>query len=240
MKKNLLAKACAVLMAASVTLALAACGSSDSSREGTVSLGPSDASGAAESAAAESKAESAAEESKAESAAEESKAAEENAPAAESAASEERTPEVAADAPFAEKFRFRYNGADFYVGEKFADIKDKLGKEAKPSAASKPCVPGAQDITFYYYPGLTIQVNFEGTVIEIALGEENAPGRDASTAGGLKLGDSIETAKKFLGEPAVQDEYHIEYTEGTASVSIYGRENEGIFIITLSDSSLPF
>ena len=109
-------KVMAVLAAASLALALASCGSGDSSKEGTVSLGTSDTSKAAE-PAADSTAESAPE---AESqTAEESQIAEESAPAAESEASGDRTPEVAADAPFAEKFRFRYNGADFYVGEKF-------------------------------------------------------------------------------------------------------------------------
>ena len=159
---------------------------------------------------------------------------------AEAAASGDREPEVPATASFAEKTKFKFGDAVFSVGDKFADIKDKLGNEAKPSAKSQPCVPGSQEVENFYYAGLSFQVNYEGTIINMAISEENAPGRDASTAGGLKLGDTRETAKKFLGEPAEEDEFGLKYVDGTTTLNIYDREKDNIFIISIEDTALPF
>lgn len=190
------------------------------------SLKISDAAGSDESAPAESTADSTPAESTADSTA--------------AAADGSREPEVPATASFAEKTKFKFNGAAFSVGDKFADIKDKLGKEAKPSAKSQPCVPGSQEVENFYYPGLSFQVNYEGTIINMSISEDDAPGRDASTAGGLKLGDTRETAKKFLGDPASEDEYSLKYVEGEVTMTIYDRENQGIFLISIEDHSLPF
>ena len=90
--------------------------------------------------------------------------------------------------------------------------------------------------------GLIIQVNFEGTVIDIELTEEMAPGREGTTAGGLKLGDSRERAKELLGEPTSEDEYSISYTKPDTkrTLSIHDREGDGIFLISLIDGDMPF
>ncbi len=153
---------------------------------------------------------------------------------------DERQPEVPADAAFAEKTKIKYNGVTFYTGDTFADIKDKLGKESKPSQKSKPCVPDAHDVEFYYYPGMIVQVNFEGKILEVSVSEEESAGGDGSTAGGLKLGDDLATVKRFLGEPTTEDEYGCTYEEGSCVLKIMLRDGSGVFIINLSDSSLPF
>ena len=245
MRKKIIAKTAAFLMAASMTAALVSCGSNDSSKtSGTVSMGTADTvkttASAAETVPAETEpaGESKAEESKPEeSKAEESKPEEST---AESSPADDRQPEVAADASFKERMSIKLNDAVIYPGDKFADIKDKLGKEAKPSSKAKPCVPGAQEVEYFYYPGVTVQVNFEGTIISIAVSEESVPGQDGTTAGGLRLGDTRETAKKFLGKPDQEDEYQLAYNEGSVAVRIYDRENGGIFLISVEDMDLPF
>ena len=238
--KRTIAVLSALIMAASAA-ALASCGGSESSKSGgTVSLGSSDSSKAATASSADSSASEPVKDSQAQ----ESSVSAESSPAesapAESSAEGDRQPEVSPDASFKERMSIKYNGVTFYPGDKFADIKDKLGKEAMPSSRSKPCVPGAQEVEFYYYPGLTIQVNFEGTIINISVSEDSAPGRDASTAGGVKLGDTRETAKKFLGAPTAEDEYSLQYKEGEVTVNIYDRDNEGIFVIGIEDASIVF
>lgn len=162
-----------------------------------------------------------------------------DASAAESTGGEDQ-PEVSADAPFAEKTAIKYNGVTFYVGQKFADIKEQLGKESKPSDKSVPCVPGAQDVENFYYPGLSFQVNYEGNIISISLSNDFTPGNEASTAGGLRLGDDLAKVKKVLGEPTTEDEFGCKYTEGSITLSVMLRENEGVFIISLTDESLPY
>ena len=235
MRKKIIAKTAAFLMAASMTAALVSCGSNDSSKtSGTVSMGTADTVKTTASAAETVPAET---EPAGESKAEESKPEEST---AESSPADDRQPEVAADASFKERMSIKLNDAVIYPGDKFADIKDKLGKEAKPSSKAKPCVPGAQEVEYFYYPGVTIQVNFEGTIISIAVSEESAPGKDGTTAGGLRLGDTRETAKKFLGKPDQEDEYQLAYNEGSVAVRIYDRENEGIFLISVEDMDLPF
>ena len=235
MRKKIIAKTAAFLMAASMTAALVSCGSNDSSKtSGTVSMGTADTVKTTASAAETVPAET---EPAGESKAEESKPEEST---AESSPADDRQPEVAADASFKERMSIKLNDAVIYPGDKFADIKDKLGKEAKPSSKAKPCVPGAQEVEYFYYPGVTVQVNFEGTIISIAVSEESVPGQDGTTAGGLRLGDTRETAKKFLGKPDQEDEYQLAYNEGSVAVRIYDRENGGIFLISVEDMDLPF
>lgn len=232
MKKNhpIHSRLAALAFAAAVSLMLASCGSSDSSSKGgTVSL--------QETSAAEAVSSSSEASDVSEPAAESTPGADDQ-----SAASEGSTPAVPATASFAEKTKYIYNGATFEIGSKFADVKDKLGDQAKPSATSTPCVPGAHDVEYFYYAGLIIQVNFEGTIMDIQLNEEMAPGRDGTISVGLKLGDTREKAKELLGEPASEDEYSITYKDPDSkkTLSIYDRENEGIYIIGLTDSEIPF
>ena len=243
-RNSVCAKLAAFVLAASMSLALASCGSSDSSNtnSGTVNIPASSEAAVSSEAPADSSAAESAAEAPAESTAETPAESTAETPAestAENAPSTDIEPEVPATASFDEKAKFKYNGATFTIGEKFDGIKDQLGNQAKPSSVAKPCAPDAHDVDVYYYPGLTIQVNFEGTIIDITLSEESVPGTDATTASGLKLGDSRETAKKFLGEPSTEDEFSLSYTEGTKYLSIYDRES-GIYIISLSDTALPY
>ena len=149
-------------------------------------------------------------------------------------------PAVSPDAALADKGKVVLNGAAFGMGDKFADVKDKLGDQAKPPKSSKPCVPGAQDVEFNYYPGLTVQVNYEGTVIAATISGDDAPGRDASLAAGVKIGSSRDDVKALMGEPGSEDEFGLQYMEGDLRISIYDREDEGVFCISIEDSSLPF
>ena len=224
-----------IIAAAALTalLALSACGSDDSSAAGTVSIAGTESTAVSQADTAESSAagdSTAAESSAAESTADESTASSE----------ELGEPDVPADAPFAEKTAIKYNGAVFKTGDKMADIKDKLGTEARPSEKSKPCVPDAQEVENCYYPGLSVQVNYEGTIINISLDESTYPGGDGSTAGGVKLGDTIEKAKKFLGTPDEEDEFGLTYKDGEKSLRVLAHDDGKIFVITLEDGSLPF
>ncbi len=149
-------------------------------------------------------------------------------------------PAVPATAALAEKAKMIFNGVTVSVGDKYADVKDALGEEAAESKKSQPCVPGAQEVEYHYYAGFIVEVNYEGTIMYISLSEENVPGTEGSTAGGLKLKDTREKAKQFLGEPDEEDEFHISYKDGSLTMNVYIREKDGIFIISAEDTSIPF
>ena len=140
---------------------------------------------------------------------------------------------------FDQKATFAYNGMTFKVGDKIDDLREAFGEEALPSQMMTPCVDGAQDVELIYYPGLTIQVNYEGTIITVDITEESALGRDASLACGLKLGDTRETAKKLLGEADDENDYGLTYTDGSKNLRIL-YHNDEINLISSDDMSLPF
>ena len=158
---------------------------------------------------------------------------------ADDSSAEERQPETPENASLMEKFAVKYNGVTFSVGDKFGNIKDLMGEQAKPSKMMQPCVPDSQEVELVYYPGMTIQVNYEDTIISVSITEEECPGRDVSIACGLRLGDDRETAKRFLGE-GEEDEYGITYKSGSMMYQVMDREKDGIFLISAYDNDLPF
>ena len=168
-----------------------------------------------------------------------SSSAEESAPEAVSVPEENSQAGEPVEQTFDGKATFAYNGVYFSVGDKMSTIKDQLGNEAKPSATMTPCAEGAQDVSLYYYPGLTIQVNFEDTIISVTASEEDAPGKDAALVCGLKVGDSRETAKSLLGTPDDENDYGLSYKEGTKTLQVF--YNDGtINLISSMDTALPF
>ena len=140
----------------------------------------------------------------------------------------------------AEKASVVYNGITFNIGDKLGNFRDMLGDTAKESIKMQPCVPGSQEVELVYYPGLTLQVNYEDTVISVSITEEDAPGRDAALSCGLKLGDDRAKAKSLLGEPDEENEYALTYNIGDTSLMVYDREKDGIYLIGINNLNLPF
>lgn len=206
-----------VLIAALAALCLAGCGSNSSSSAADSSAAAPAAQSQAEPAPAESQAESTAE------------------PAADSAA------ESQAEAPAASSFtaadaKVKYNGFDFGVGDNINDIKGSLGAEAAPASQAPSCLSGNM-INEYYFAGMTLQANNDGVIFSIELTNALYQGGDAATAGGFKLGDTVDSVKAKYGEPTETKGTSPVYTDGTVSMQLIGA-SAGLESIWITDTSI--
>jgi hypothetical protein len=246
------------IAAALSALCLTACGSTgDSAGSGTLSLENS-ASSAADTTAAETTTAAADTTASAEtttaaadttaSAAEETDAETSAASAtAETKAAEETQTQPAApeqpagpdsSAPLSEKARFVSNGVTFGIGDKFADISDRLVSQTRPSDRSQPCIPGAGEIIHYYYPGMVIDTNEAGVICEVYLGHDFDEGNSAQTVGGLALGMTQDDAVRIMGESNSEYDFAYSITEGSLYFTISVHDDGKIFGITASNNDL--
>ena len=109
-------------------------------------------------------------------------------------------------APLSEKAKFVYQGCTFAVGDLYANIAEKLGKQVAPSETVKPCIPGAGTETHYMYPGFTVAVTEKGVITSIVLNHDFDPSNEAGTVSGLHLGDKKEQVDQLLGKPDIDIE----------------------------------
>ena len=123
------------------------------------------------------------------------------------------------DSSTVDEFFITFQGVDISTGMTFADIKDKLGNEVKPSETIEPCDGGDFIQIMHFYDGLTVTTLRDEIVHSLELQEAGA--NDALIQGKLKIGDQVEEVKRILGKPENEDEYAVSYTIGTANVMIY-------------------
>ena len=224
MKKSVLAAAviCAVCMTG--------CGNQASEFDGKVLMTQSTP---AQTSAAESKTEAS---SAAEQTAPESSAAAESQPENTDAAPQTTVPQQTesttaaasgqidsapdSSAPLAEKAKFSYNGCTFGVGDQFADISEKLGKQSGPVEKVQPCIPGASEITRYRFPGFIVETNPAGVISTICMTHDYDDSSEVGTVQGLHLGDKQEKVRAAMGEPGqnVEEMIYI-YQDGDLSMS---------------------
>ncbi len=136
----------------------------------------------------------------------------------------------------ADRAKVLYNGVTFGTGDNINDIKEALGAESAPSSSAASCLTG-ELILEYYYAGMTIQANDDGTIFAVEISENLSPGRTASTAGGLRCGSTAEDAAVAFGEPEDPEASKYEYEDGTLKVQVMTRK-ESVNAILITDSSL--
>ena len=160
-------------------------------------------------------------------------------------AGEETTAEASADTPTAsgslrEKTKLTVGGYTFAVGDKFADVKGNLPAEVRPSESIKPCDPNAQgEITHYYYPGCSVEVNLEDTIISVHLTRENGEG-DAAFACGLTLGSSKEDVLKTIDIQLDDTEYGATYMDGQYIADFIWDDDGNVMAASATDQDLPY
>lgn len=143
----------------------------------------------------------------------------------------------------AAKSRFAYNGVEFGVGDKGSDVVSRLGDQAqiKPSEKSQPCIPGAGEVETFYYPGFIIEVTQYDIVASVCLTNDFDDSKDCSTLGGLKLGQTLEDAKKIIGtDNMTENEFGLNYQDGDKYLTISVREDGSIFSIKAEDLSIEY
>ncbi|MBR4555207.1 MAG: hypothetical protein IKO27_06385 [Ruminococcus sp.] len=145
------------------------------------------------------------------------------------------SPAVPDNASLSEKATVSYNGYTFLPGAAYADIKDGLGDEARPSKASKPCDPNAVgEITYHWYNGLNVEENYEGKVLAATISDADYKGENVSLACGLKIGDKQDDVRARMGEPTSAELYWT-YTEGDLEVVVmFDDMEDGMPVISIS------
>ena len=146
-----------------------------------------------------------------------------------------QTAETASE-PEEAKIFARVNGQKVYIGLLFADIKDSLGDEIKPSDEILPCGDGAGDWKRiqHYYPGMYIMEDQDGIICEISMSKMHDGECEALVNDQIKLGDSIAALKELLGtEPVQEDEYGFtsKFGEAVIQVSAWEEGSDEIYYI---------
>ncbi|MBR1392315.1 MAG: hypothetical protein IJ561_00605 [Ruminococcus sp.] len=119
----------------------------------------------------------------------------------------------------AEKARVIYGGFELGTGDSIDAIKDSLGAESAPSTDAASCLTG-NIIKEYYYAGMSLQVNGDGKIFAITLNNEMYAGDDVKTVDGVAVGTSEDDAKALLGEPTSSTKTNLKYTDGTQEMTV--------------------
>lgn len=134
----------------------------------------------------------------------------------------------------ADRAKVIYNGTEIAVGANINDLLEGLGPQAAPSSSAESCLTG-KPILEYYYAGMTIQADEDGTIASIEISESLYPGTEAGTAGGLHCGSSREDAFAAFGETTSPGAGSITYEEDDAEVKvqvIFKEDTVNVILIT--------
>ncbi|MBR3281557.1 MAG: hypothetical protein IKI57_06990 [Clostridia bacterium] len=154
---------------------------------------------------------------------------------------ENNTEEVATfDPADLEKLVMELNGASFKMDDRFEDVKEKLGAEARPSQTYTPCGGNdAEQVTTHYYDGYELEETHDGIIYHGKISGSDYPESKATLAG-IKLGDTPDTVRNtFKTTPDVDSEYVINYIFGNIYVS-FSLDFEGngtVNYISIDDSN---
>ena len=134
------------------------------------------------------------------------------------------TAKAVSDAEFiegtiADRAKVIYNDTVLAAGDNINDILEDLGPQSAPSSSAESCLTG-KPILEYYYAGMTIQADEDGTIASIEISESLYPGTDAKTAGGLGCGSSKDDVFAAFGETEDPDAGSIIYEEDGSDVKV--------------------
>ncbi|MBO6115176.1 MAG: hypothetical protein J6P57_08980 [Lachnospiraceae bacterium] len=132
--------------------------------------------------------------------------------------SDKSTTKEAADDTSSSEVFFTVNGVEVKQGAVWADVKDTLGDEAKPSDTIEPCDGGDYIQIIHYYEGAEITTLRDENIIGISMTTDS---KDVDVMGAVKLGDTADAVKSALGTPNQEDESMIVYEIGSSSLMLY-------------------
>ena len=133
------------------------------------------------------------------------------------------------------------NGFKFGPGEKFTDVKDKLGDEVKPSSSAKPCDPNAKgELVTHYYDGFQVVENYENVISSIYLPGEGAANDSIKLASDVKVGtpkDAVISAFDIKADDA-ELEYGYNVQDGDFSIGFVWDDNGNVMSISIEDMAV--
>lgn len=138
---------------------------------------------------------------------------------ASSETSEASTPATAA------KFFVTVNGFKLDATQNYNDIKDKLGKESKPSEKYEPCDPTEEESIYYFYEGVSIEAALDGRILAIRLACDDAKSCTILVSDAIKAGDTLDDAVAKFGDPASGNEYSSAFVDGNTTLIANFDEN---------------
>ena len=122
------------------------------------------------------------------------------------------------------------NEVKVHTGQAYADVKDALGDEIKPSETIESCDPDSDWVQImHYYAGTIVSEDKDGNImsIEVTDREQASDAAFLCAPDPVRLGDKFEDVKTIIGEPDQEDEYSLFYTSGDPMIYIYLDENAG-------------
>lgn len=135
-----------------------------------------------------------------------------------------------AEEPEEAKVFITLNGQKVYIGLTYADIKDSLGDEIKPSEEILPCGDGGGDWkrVIHFYPGTTVTEDQNGIICEVSINMGNDGEAEALVMDQIKLGGSVAELKNLMeGTPVSEDEWGATYKYGDAVIQFSATEENG-------------
>ncbi len=134
-----------------------------------------------------------------------------------------------------------FNGTEFRIGDKYDDVKARLGDLVRPAQSFTPC--GGNDdeqMTGYDYDGIHIEATHDGIICRAVVSGYEYPNSKA-TIKGIGIGATPNEVKSaFDYSPVTDSEYTINYQVGSYIIS-YSIDSEGtgaINYISIDDMNL--
>lgn len=137
-------------------------------------------------------------------------------------------------------YGFTINGKTIKLGDKFEDVKDKLGSETKPAENVKPCgIELHGETKRYYYNDVIIETNYQGIIYYMAISKFETPNTKAEVKG-MKLKTTVAEAKTITSSETIENdsEYGFSYKKDQKTVSITLTDDNDIGFISMEDKSI--
>lgn len=116
------------------------------------------------------------------------------------------------------------NGQNIKVGVPFADMEDKLGKEAQPAETSDSCDEGSDwKQTMHFYDGMIVTENKDGIIDGLQVSDG-----DAALMGKIRIGATKDDVKALLGNPDTDESWGIFYENTNPKINLYLDEETGL------------
>lgn len=122
------------------------------------------------------------------------------------------------------------NGQKVYIGLTYADIKESLGDEIKPSEEILPCGDDGGDWkrVLHFYPGTIVTEDQNGIICEVSINMGNEGEAEALVMGQVKLGGNVAELRDLMeGTPVREDEWGATYKYGDAVIQFSATEENG-------------
>lgn len=131
--------------------------------------------------------------------------------------------------------QLNYRGVNIGIGDNMNALKQQLGDMAAPSEIVNSCLSGT-DAFLYYYPGITIETDMDGSIYYISLMDNSySDGKPlASTVKGITIGSDKMDIWSKLGNPLKENDKNCIYQTEHLNVT-YSYKSGKVTAVILED-----